>query len=1081
VDFVILGAVGVRSDGQAVALGGRKQRAVLAQLLLRPNEVVPRHELIDGLWGERPPASASRTLDSHVSRLRATLGADRIERREPGFVVRLEPDELDAARFEQLLGVGRSRLSAGDPSAAVDRFDAALSLWRGHALADLLDEPFGRTAGEHLEERRLLCREERFDALLSLGRDSELVGELETCVAEHPFRERFLGQLMLALYRSGRQAEALAAYQRGRRLLATELGLEPGPQLRELERRILEHDPGLLPVSREVVTPTQRTTRLAALGVAAALACIAAAAAVVFVLDRGDSPALAKTSSSTLVEISSSAKVLGRPAALPDAPAAAATGAGSVWLAEPDTGEVVRVDESSGNVERIPVGGSPGAIAFGGGAAWVVSVGGSTVYRIDPATDTVSGSVPLGTAHADAIAYGLGELWVADSTDDDVLRVDPHDDLVTKPYTLAVHPTALAIGAGGLWVADYLAGTATDVDPRTGLVIGTVHVGAGPTQIVIADGYVWVANSGDNTVSKIDPTSDTETRIVPVGQNPEALATTDGTVWVANQYSEDVSSVNALTDRVTRDVAVGGGPTSLAAVGSTLWIGTRPVVRHRGGTLILLHTRALEIDPAMNLDVPPFQADGLTRDPLVTYNHVGGEQGSLLVPDLASRLPTLSPDGTIYTFHLRKGIRYSDGRYVHASDVRREIERVFRLQSGGVAFFSDIVGARACDRSRCDLSRGIVADDSALTLSFHLVRPNPDFLTNLTIGGLATPVPPGTPWHDVGYKPIPATGPYEIAHASKGDVVYVRNPYFHQWSHSAQPAGNPDRVVMRFGHSQTEEAEMVARGAADWTDDGVPAALLPRFEARHRAQLHIFPQTETDFMTLNTRVAPFDDVRVRQALNLAVDRSAVARLYGGREFATPTCQLLPPGLLGYHHFCPYTTSLVRARRLVAESHTRGERVVVWGLNDGSGLALAVPYVVHVLRRLGYRASSHLVSDYPAGQLAYRTIQIAATGDLDNSPGNFFETWAACNSAAAHGWACDPAVDRTIQKDAALEASDPRAADARWAKLDRELMKRSDWLPLVNQQAVDFVSARVAGYEYNPEPGLRVVADQLWIR
>jgi YVTN family beta-propeller protein len=620
----------------------------------------------------------------------------------------------------------------------------------------------------------------------------------------------------------------------------------------------------------------------------------------------------------------------------------------------------------------------------------------------------------------------------------------------------------------------------TEIDPRTGLSIGTVHVGAGPTQIVVANGYVWVANSGDNTVSKIDPSSDTVLPGIPAGNGPDSLATTQGVVWVANEYSQDVWRIDAVNDKVTREVGVAGAPTSLAAVGRTLWVGTRPLVRHQGGVLILLHTTPLHIDPALNLDVAPFQADGLTRDPLVAYNHVGGEEGSLLVPDLAVAVPQVTQAQTVYTFRIRKGILYSDGQVVHAGDVRREIERLYRLGSPGSTFFNDIVGTRTCTRKRCDLSQGIVVDNLARTLSFHLVRPDPSFLSNLTIGGLATPVPPGTPWHDVHDKPIPATGPYEIAQANRREIVYVRNPYFRAWSHAAQPAGNPDRIVMRFGYSETEEAEMVARGAADWTNDGVPAALVTRFEARYPAQFRILPQSQTDFMNFNTRVPPFNDVRVREALNFAIDRKAVAQLYGGREFATPTCQLLPPGLLGYRHFCPYATSLAHARRLVAESHTRGERVVVWGLNDGSGLARAVPYVVRVLRELGYRATSHLASGYPAGQRSYRTTQIAATADLDNSPENFFADWAACDSAAAHGWACDPAVDRTIQKDATLEASDPRAAGARWAMLDRELMRRADWLPLVNPQAVDFVSARVAGYEYNPEPGLRVVADQLWL-
>src|SRR5262249_9877229 len=191
-------------------------------LLLDANRPVSRDRLTDGLWGESPPPSAAHTLDDYVSRLRRALGRERIEREAAGYVIRVESGEIDRERFEALLEQGRGAAAAGDAAQASATLGAALELWRGRALADLENERFAAEESERLEERRLLALEGRIDAELELGRDGELVGELELLVAEHPFRERLLGQLMLSLYRAGRQADALAAYQASRRRFVEE-------------------------------------------------------------------------------------------------------------------------------------------------------------------------------------------------------------------------------------------------------------------------------------------------------------------------------------------------------------------------------------------------------------------------------------------------------------------------------------------------------------------------------------------------------------------------------------------------------------------------------------------------------------------------------------------------------------------------------------------------------------------------------------------------------------------------------------------------------------------------------------------
>ncbi len=243
----MLGPITARTDGRELALGGPKQRGLLAILLLHANEVVSRDRLIDGLWGEQPPPTAAHTLDNYISRLRKLLGEGRISRRAPGYVLHVEADECDLDRFERLFALGRDELARGNAVDAEQTLRAALALWRGPALADVLYEPFASEHAERLEERRLMAHEERIDADLALGGGIELVPELEKIVGEHPLRERPLALLMLALYRAGRQAEALAAYQAGRRRLADELGLEPSPMLSALQKQILDHDPALTP------------------------------------------------------------------------------------------------------------------------------------------------------------------------------------------------------------------------------------------------------------------------------------------------------------------------------------------------------------------------------------------------------------------------------------------------------------------------------------------------------------------------------------------------------------------------------------------------------------------------------------------------------------------------------------------------------------------------------------------------------------------------------------------------------------------------------------------------------------------
>ena len=240
-DFRILGSLEVDGPSGPIALGGQRQRALLAALLLEVGRVVPTERLVDELWGEDPPKTATTSLQNAISRLRRALGEDILETRVPGYILRADPSRIDSSRFEQLLRTARG----ASPRERRELLEQALALWRGPALAEFTFDQFAQAEIRRLEELRIVALEERLDADLELGRHGDVVGELEALVAAHPLRETLRRQLMLALYRSGRQAEALDAYQEARARFVGELGIEPGPELRQLQAEILRQGAGL--------------------------------------------------------------------------------------------------------------------------------------------------------------------------------------------------------------------------------------------------------------------------------------------------------------------------------------------------------------------------------------------------------------------------------------------------------------------------------------------------------------------------------------------------------------------------------------------------------------------------------------------------------------------------------------------------------------------------------------------------------------------------------------------------------------------------------------------------------------------
>jgi DNA-binding SARP family transcriptional activator len=270
--FKVLGPLEVVDGGERLALGGPKQRAVLAVLLLDANRVVPSSQIIERVWGEDPHERAANTLQVYISNLRKIIDPDkraaesRLRTQPPGYELRVADDELDLLRFEQDVAAARALAAADRPTEAADRFRQALALWRGEPLSDLSGEGFATSLTLRIAERRVAVLEDRIDVDLALGRHREVIGDLDDAIRDHPYRERLRAQRMLALYRSGRQAEALQSYQQARELLLDELGIDPGAELQELERAILRQDaaldggPATTTMSADDDAPTARVT-----------------------------------------------------------------------------------------------------------------------------------------------------------------------------------------------------------------------------------------------------------------------------------------------------------------------------------------------------------------------------------------------------------------------------------------------------------------------------------------------------------------------------------------------------------------------------------------------------------------------------------------------------------------------------------------------------------------------------------------------------------------------------------------------------------------------------------------------------
>jgi YVTN family beta-propeller protein len=965
--YRLLGPVEVVGDaGQPVALSGDRERVLVAVLVLGANQVVSSARLVDALWGDRPPMTAVNALQVHVSRLRkklaaASAGRDLLHTESSGYRLTVAAGESDVKSFEDLVGVG-----GDDPEEVSSRLGEALGLCRGAALVDVASDLLAGEAAR-LEELRLAALEQRIEADLARGGQAQLVPELEGLVHDHPLRETLRGQLMRALYRCGRQADALAVYRQGRAVLADQLGIDPSPALQALELAILQQSPELASPEREI-QPSEHPTpswppptpahlprtkvkglRRRASLLASAAALVAATVAVTSIgLSAHGRTVRAKPNS--LAAIDTRSNRLSGLVPVGARPGAIAFGAGSLWVANRDDQTVSRVDPAGLQVLRtLPVGGSPTGVAASADAIWVAesssgSAGSMSVIRIAPDFNTIGppslidevvpGSLGEVAANGDAV-------WVAPSSGL-LTRLDAVTGRVTQQVDPNAGPTAIDVGDGGVWVTDSEANNATRLDP-TGLLT-SIPVGNGPSGIAIGAGAVWVADSLDGAVVRIDPATRSVTTTIPVGQSPTGVAVGAGSVWVANSGDGTVDRIDPRTDRVVARIAAGGSPQAVTVANGRAWVTIdaqtiRPATTPKVGSTLRMDSQSDVdfMDPALAYAPLSWQLLYATCAKLLNYPDRAGAAGSRLIPEVAQSLPAVSADGRSYTFTVRGGFRFSppSDEPVTAQTFKDTIERTLnpRMHSPVAGQYADIVGADMYMAGKTPHIAGVIAQGD--TLVIQLRAPAPDFLARIAEPAMCA-VPADTPIDPTGLRTIPSAGPYYVASYTPGQgIVLDRNPNYH----GSRPQSLA-QIEFSAGISTRQSVSAVESGHADYTtltgssassaaDSGGLTALATQLATRYghasstgseRTQRYFAnPEVQLDYLILNTHRPLFSDTGMRQAVNYAIDRTALAQLGNPSQPVPehPTDHYLPPGIAGYRdvHIYSLTADPAKARQV----------------------------------------------------------------------------------------------------------------------------------------------------------------------
>jgi len=524
---------------------------------------------------------------------------------------------------------------------------------------------------------------------------------------------------------------------------------------------------------------------------------------------------------------------------------------------------------------------------------------------------------------------------------------------------------------------------------------------------------------------------------------------------------------------------------------------------HRGGTLKLLAKAAGgTLDPQVNYTLQYWQLYQATYDGLLAFTKAGGQAAFNVVPDIAEKIPTPTNGGKTWVFKIRKGVRFSNGKEVTPADVVASFQRIFKVKSptsGG--FYAGIIGADACLKKpvTCTLKGGVSANQAARTVTINLKAPDPEFKYKLAVPH-ASILPASSPPKDAGTTPLPGTGAYYFAsYNPTKQLVMKRNPHFKQWSAAAQPAGYPDEIVQSFGLTVEAQITAIQNGQADWTLEQPPADRLGELSTQYASQVHVETLTAFWYAPMNTNLAPFNNVKARQAVNYAIDRNAAVKIFGGTKLAVPSCQVLPPGFPGYKPYCPYTKNpgttwsapdLAKARALVKQSGTAGQKVAVLSSDDEVNKEVAV-YLQSVLNQIGYKATVKPISGnifFTYVQNTKNKVQINVQQWYQDYPAasDFLYILFGCesfhpgsDSSINIAGFCNKRINAQMHKALELGTRDETGANVLWSRIDRMVTDQAPMATLFTPKHIDFVSKRVGNFTFSKQ--FYWLVDQSWVK
>jgi peptide/nickel transport system substrate-binding protein len=513
--------------------------------------------------------------------------------------------------------------------------------------------------------------------------------------------------------------------------------------------------------------------------------------------------------------------------------------------------------------------------------------------------------------------------------------------------------------------------------------------------------------------------------------------------------------------------------------------------QHVGGTT-RLSTRSAEgtLDPQINYTLKNWQLYQFLYDGLVAFQKAEGAAGFKIVPDLAESIPAAQDGGKTYVFKLRKGIHFSNGKEVTVDDVVASFRRIFKVSCPTAGtFYNSIVGADDCLKTpaTCTLP-GVVGDAATNTVTFHLTQPDAEFFDQLGVPH-ASILPADTPTKDLGTTAAPGTGAYMITAFDPNKAMAIeRNPHFKVWSEAAQPDGYPDKIVYTYGLTDEANVTAIENNQSDWMFDPPPPDRLAEIGTKYAKQVHINPLTAMWYVPFNVNTEPFNNLDARLAVNYAIDRSAIIKIFGGPALGTPSCQILPPGFAGYEPYCPYTKNpgakwsapdMAKAMEHMKKSGKTGAPVTI--ITEETDVSKGIgTYLQSVLNKLGFKASIKPLSsdiEFTYIQNTKNNVQMSVTQWYQDypAPSDFLNVLFSCasfhpgsDSSVNIAGFCDKKIDADMQKALATSIADPKGAAMMWAAIDKEVTDASPAAVLFTPKHVDFVSKNVGNFIFNAQ-------------